>query len=325
MITTAERAGGPRESADVSTTFTAMGSNVTMRILNPGAHAEQAIDAARENFLNIERTCTRFDPMSDLMRANSNGREWTQVSVDCLRVLRRAYAAYRDTDGVFDPRTLESLQALGYDRSWEKVRQGRGSIPTRRRRVTKWRPSFDDARPRVRIGPRPVDLGGIGKGVAVAQAMEILREHGNSILVEAGGDLAVRGTGPNSRGWRVWVEDPFGGDWPAAVCEISDSAVATSSIRRRQWKAGDRHVHHLIDPRTGLPAQSELMSVTVVHAEADTAEVWTKVGFLAGRERIREVFDSAAIPAVWIDEDGRVRYSKAAASHLVWKVSRVQS
>ena len=65
------------------------------------------------------------------------------------------------------------------------------------------------------------------------------------------------------------------------------------------------------------------MSVTVVHADAATAEVWTKVGFLAGQAGIRRTFDEAGVPAVWIDDDGRVRYSRAAVPLLAWKVSRV--
>ncbi len=314
---------GDAESADITMTFTAMASTVTFRILDPGPQAVQAMESAREMFHTIERTCTRFDPESDLMRANGNARRWTRVDPSCLVVLRRAFEAYRNTDGAFDPRTLESLRVLGYDRSWEQMTARGGSVPNIKVRHRAWRPSFDDARSRVRIGPRPVDLGGIGKGFAVASSMDILAGHGRSILVEAGGDLAVRGPGPNGAGWRVQIESPFGGDRPAAVWEVTDTAVATSSIRRRRWQFGEQQVHHLIDPRTGWPAQSGLMSVTVVHPDAATAEVLTKVGFLAGRRDIRSMFDQQGIPAVWVTDEARVGYSKAAAPLLAWKASRV--
>jgi len=312
------------EPADLTMTFTAMASAVTLRILDPGQQAIQAMESAREMFHTIERTCTRFDPESDLMRANANARRWTRVDPSCLVVLRQAFEAYRNTAGAFDPRTLESLRLLGYDRSWELMNTHGQSVPNIKVRRRAWRPSFDDARSRVRIGPRPVDLGGIGKGFAVASAMGILAAHGRSILVEAGGDLAVRGSGPNSAGWRVQIESPFGGDRPAAVWEVTDTAVATSSIRRHHWQVGGQQAHHLIDPRTGLPAQSGLLSVTAVHPDAATAEVWTKVGFLAGRSDIRTMFDQQGIPAVWVTEDARVGYSKAAAPLLAWKASRVR-
>ena len=312
-------------SAQAAVTFTAMASDVTVRILDPGPDARQAMESVHELFRVIERTCTRFDDTSDLMRANANGRGWTQVHDQCRNVLHRAYQAYQSTDGAFDPRILESLQTLGYDRSWEHIDHDSGSLPTSKVTRGRWRPSFDDARGRVRVGPRPVDLGGIGKGVAVAEAMDLLIGHGSSILVEAGGDLAVRGAGPQGAHWLVHVENPLGGEQPAAVWKVTDTSIATSSIMRRHWRVGDRQVHHLIDPRTGMPARSELMSVTVVHPDAATAEVWTKVGFLAGRSGIRSLFDSEGIPAVWISDEGRVSYSRAATPLLAWKVSRVRA
>ena len=306
------------------TRFRAMASSVTVRLEQPGPGAQAALDEVREVFTRIERSCTRFDPDSDLMRANAAGRRWSSVAPECLRVLRRAHEAYRATDGAFDPRTLESLVALGYDRSWEQLDDAPLPQPVRARRPRRWRPTFDEDGGRVRIGSRPVDLGGIGKGVAVREAMALLKGHGRSILVEAGGDLAVGGPGPQGQGWRVAVENPFGGGDPAAVWQVTDTAVATSSIRRRQWRSGGSTAHHLIDPRTGQPADSGLISVSVVHAQADTAEVWTKVAFLRGRERIRRLLDDADLPAVWIEQDGRVRYSRAAAPLLIWKASRVR-
>jgi thiamine biosynthesis lipoprotein len=308
-------------------TFTAMASQVTVRILHPEASAEAALDAVTELFAEIERTCTRFDDSSDLMRANAAGRGWCEVSSTCLDILTEAYDAYRSTDGVFDPRTLESLARLGYDRSWEKVSKGLHELRTEgapSRSTRRWRPNFDDARSRVKLGSRPVDLGGIAKGIAVRQSLQLLRGHGRSALVEAGGDLAVFGPGPQGPEWRVRVESPFGGVDPVAVLDVRDISVATSSIRRRQWTVDGRSVHHLIDPRTGSPAVSGLRSVTIVHPDAAQAEVWTKVAFLAGSTGIRALTDGRSLPAVWVDEAGRVGYSRAAAPLMGWKVSRVR-
>lgn len=308
-------------------TFTAMASQVTARVLHPEASAEAALDAVAELFAEIERTCTRFDDSSDLMKANAAGRSWCEVSSTCFDVLSEAYDAYRSTEGAFDPRTLESLVRLGYDRSWEKVSKDpqERSMEVSRSSTRRWRPNFDGTRSRVKLGSRPIDLGGIGKGIAVRQSLELLRGHGRSALVEAGGDLAVFGPGPQGPQWRVRVEDPFGGVDPVAVLDVHDASVATSSIRRRQWNVDGRTVHHLIDPRTGSPAVSGLRSVTIVHPDAAQAEVWTKVAFLAGSTGIRALTDGRSLPAVWVDEAGRVGYSRAAAPLLGWKVSRVHS
>lgn len=307
----------------LESTFSVMASTVCVRIIDPQPDADGAMQRVREMFEAIERTCTRFDSESDLMRANAAGRRWTQVGPECIDVLHSAYEAYRASDGLFDPRTYESLVALGYDRSWEKMSRANRSALDARSRARTWRPDIDAVRGRVRVGPRPVDLGGIGKGFAVSRAMQMLAHRGRSILVEAGGDLAVSGPGPEDRGWRVQIEDPFGAAEPVAVWELTDTSIATSSIRRRQWMVDEQIVHHLIDPRTGRSAQSGLTSVTVVHPDTAMAEVWAKVAFLVGAGEIRSFVDQRGLPAVWVDDSGRVGYSKAATPLLIWKVSRV--
>ena len=188
-----------------------------------------------------------------------------------------------------------------------------------------WKPSIDVARSRVRIGSRPIDLGGIGKGFAVREALDRLRGHARSALVEAGGDLAVFGPGPQGPGWRVSVEDPTGGSNPVAVLEVRDAGVATSSIRRRQWAVEGHAAHHLIDPRTADPARSGLRSVTVVAADTVQAEVVAKALFLSGRSGVRDYAESEGTAALWVDDEGRVGYSRSMTSLLLWKVSRVGS
>jgi thiamine biosynthesis lipoprotein len=172
----------------------------------------------------------------------------------------------------------------------------------------------------VRIGPVPVDLGGIGKGLTLRWAGELLRSAGvTSFLLEAGGDC-VYGAGPDGGDWRLAVEDPAGGTTPVAVLEVAEGACATSSIRLRQWHAGERKVHHLIDPRTGRPGGDHLRSVTVVGRDPADAEVWSKVLFLAGRH-IADAAEERGIAALWVDADGRLEASSTMRRHIVWERS----
>jgi thiamine biosynthesis lipoprotein len=113
-----------------------------------------------------------------------------------------------------------------------------------------------------------LDLGGIGKGYAAERAAEILATAG-PCLVNAGGDIAVRGGA-----WAVGVED--------ATLELTSGGLATSGRDRRRWLRAGVQQHHLIDPRTGSPADSELLRVTVVAADAVEAEIQAKHVFLGG-------------------------------------------
>jgi thiamine biosynthesis lipoprotein len=183
-------------------------------------------------------------------------------------------------------------------------------------------PRFDEASNAVRLGAAPVDLGGIGKGLAMRWAAGELAGAGTSVLVEAGGDLQAAGDGPDGTGWRISVEDPRGGAEPVAVLTIADLGCATSSVRLRSWTVDGRPVHHLVDPRTGRPADSGLLSVTVLGPDVARAEVWSKALFVAGRGRVRQIADEHGLAALLVDSDGVVGVSRAMRPHVTWQADR---
>lgn len=309
--------------ADTTRTFRAMASEVTVRI-SPGARgADRAVDAAAELFAAVERECTRFDPDSALMRANAAGDSWCPVGDFCYRAVVEAAQAHERTGGLFDPRVLRSLLALGYDRSLpfedRRVDVRAGAEPPPGPPASPWRPGLEPAGPAVRIGPVPIDLGGIGKGLAVRWASEIVGATCPSFFVEAGGDCYFAGRGPAGDGWQVGVEDPRGGEAPVAVLTLSDAACATSSTRIRTWTVGGRPAHHLIDPRTGEPSLGGLLSVTVVDRDPAAAEIWSKVLFLRGRDGIAAAAAAQEVAAVWVDDRGALGTSRAAARHVIWQ------
>jgi thiamine biosynthesis lipoprotein len=225
------------------------------------------------------------------------------------------------TSGSFDPRVLTTLVELGYDRTWAAIDHA-GEVPTTKRSsmapTRPWRPGLDVVGGRVAVGEPPIDLGGIGKGLALRWAAAALRAAGSSMfLIEAGGDC-VCGPGPEAGQWRIGVEDPADGVDPVAVVEVANGACATSSTRLRGWRAGGRPVHHLIDPRTGEPGGGPLRSVSVVGADPADAEVWSKVLFLEG-ERIADAAEQHDLAALWVDAHGRIDASSRMAPHIIWR------
>ena len=217
---------------------------------------------------------------------------------------------------------------MGYDRSLPfgagpldlGVRTA-GDVRRTLRIRSPWRPGFDPDSSAVRIGPFPVDLGGIGKGLAVRWAAEALTGQAESFLIEAGGDLITAGPGPEGDGWRASVEDPLGGEPPVAVLDVTDQGCATSSIRLRSWRVDGRLVHHLLDPLTGEPGGEGLLSVTVLAPDPAWAEVRSKMLFLAGRSGIAAMASEQNLAALWVDVDGHVASSSAMAEALLWRTS----
>ena len=315
-------------ATDMRVEFRSMASDVHLWVVAAGTSARRQLVDARAVVERVAASCTRFDESSDLMRANAHGRQFEVVAPECFQALQEALEAHRLTEGLFDPRVLRVLTAYGYDMSLPF--EGRsvalhGVDPDRapRRLRRAWKPRFDESRNAVRIGRDPVDLGGIGKGLAVRWAAERLVGAGRAALVDAGGDVMAIGAGPEGTGWMVAVENPFGGDDPAAVLSLTDRACATSSTRVRSWTAGGREVHHLVDPRTGASASSGLRSVTVVGADPALSEVWSKSLFIVGKPGIREYADERKLAALWIDADGYVGVSRAMRPSVTWQVSRV--
>jgi thiamine biosynthesis lipoprotein len=165
----------------------------------------------------------------------------------------------------------------------------------------------------------PIDLGGIGKGLALRWAARRLDRHGmRSYLLEAGGDLVARGAGPTVDGWSVGIEDPFGGVSPLAVIAARDLAVTTSSIGVHAWVVDGRPVHHLLDPATGQPGGDGLLAVTVAATDPAWAEVWSKTLFLAGRDGIAQLARGRGLAAWWIATDGCLEMTPAARLRTVW-------
>jgi thiamine biosynthesis lipoprotein len=298
-----------------------MASRITVRLVSDAAPAisEQRLSAALQVFHDVDRTCTRFDDGSDLMRANAHGEDWVAVSSYCFDAIVEAHAAYRRTMGRFDPRVLSDLVRLGYDRSLKHAAPSYrdASALTPRMTLPEWRPEFRRASREVRVGPAPIDLGGIGKGLAVRWAADRLRDS-VGCLVEAGGDCFCRGTAADGKPWRIGVEDPADSTQPLAVLEVSDAAVATSSVRIRSWQVAGRDVHHLIDPRTGQPGGSGLAAVTVIDPDPAAAEVASKTLFLTGRLGARTSAEQLGLAALWVDDNGVLGWSSGLAPSLVW-------
>jgi thiamine biosynthesis lipoprotein len=196
-----------------------------------------------------------------------------------------AQAFYEGTSGLFDPAIGAALVALGYDRPFRDGSLDRPENHGVSRFATFGEVTLEAAQ---RMVHRPshvtIDLGGLIKGRTVDEAALLLPESG---VIDAGGDMAVRGSGPDAQGWLVDVEDPFDASRTLTTLRVHDRAIATSAANRRRWRVGARTAHHLMDPRTQAPAETDLAQVTVLASTAELADVLAKTFFLLGLEGAR--------------------------------------
>jgi thiamine biosynthesis lipoprotein len=306
-------------------TARAMATDVTVHGAGTrGDGAEKAVREALFRFHDVDTTCTRFDLRSPLMRVNAQPDRWHPVPPTLFLAIKEAHRAHQKSRGRFDPRVLRSLVGLGYDRS---LAFSGGGVETTRAGTLRppagpWRPRFRGGpQPQLHIGREAVDLGGIGKGLALRWASEQLESDVNDFLIDAGGDIACRGPGPEGDGWKVAVEDPRGGSRPLVVVALRDVACATSSIRLRRWRCSGRSVHHLVDPRSGKPGGAGLSAVTVVAPDPVEAEVLSKSLFLEGRRHIADEALRIGVAALWVTSDGTVGETPHFAERVIWRAA----
>lgn len=308
-----------------------MASDVTIDIAGPMFDVSEKILKAIEVFTSIERSCTRFDPASPLMRANADPKNWHPLPLIAVDLIRAAFNAYQLTEGVFDPRILGDLLKIGYDENLrfdaaDAVRNLAGGNSPRsderaKRKSDDWHPMFRNDE--VLLGYLPIDLGGIGKGFAVQRAMEILQDCAEGVLINAGGDIAAEGFTEDGECWRIGIENPWKPEAdPVLVVELMDTSIATSSIRLRSWLQNGQTAHHLIDPSTGSPGGYGLVAVSAISPSTSGAEVWSKTLFLKGLSDIEEFANRHSIAASWIDEAGNVFTNDSFGDHLIWGVAK---
>jgi FAD:protein FMN transferase len=259
--------------------FRAMGTTISM--LLPESLIEMGAQLVRTLFAEWEQTLSRFLPESELSQLNQHPGTPVAVSDLLYTVLATALTAAQATDGVYDPALLDQLVQLGYDRTFDELPAVVFDPIIPGEPGGRWRGiKVDPIRRHVTLPAAiKLDFGGIAKGMAVDAALAKL--HYNEIypaMVNAGGDLAVLGLPPDAEQWPIAVPG-----WKQFwTLPLLSGAVATSGIAHRQWWQGNTLRHHLLDPRTGQPAQSDLWSVTVVADRCEQAEVAAKVAFILG-------------------------------------------
>ncbi len=209
---------------------------------------------------------TRFSPDSELSRFNASAGRWIEVSDELGALLRECLRAYEVSEGLVHVATLAGLLAAGYTRDFSL-----GSTPTTAAPAPpKPLPELLEVRGKTAL-LRPgaaIDLGGIAKGWLADRLAERL---GPSCLVNLCGDLYARGPGETGEGWPVGFGDK--------TVLLKDLGAATSGTTKRMWGPG---LHHLIDPRTMRPAQTDIGEVSVIAKTGADAEIYAKVALLKG-------------------------------------------
>jgi len=281
-----------------------MGTTAEVAVADPAALAAARRAVERELAL-IDLACSRFRDDSELMALNSAGGGRMPVGPVLMDALEAALHAARVTGGAVDPTIGAALAAAGYDRDFAALPADGPAL--RAQPAPGWRRLRLDRvrREAVLAPPARLDLGATAKALASDRAADAAaRAAGGGVLVSLGGDVAVRGRAPGD-GWPIGIADDHRRRGPVPTVLVRAGGLATSSTTQRRWRRGGRTVHHILDPRTGLPAAPVWRTVSVAAASCVAANTLSTAAIVWGAEAPQRL-QAAGVPARLVAEDGQV-------------------
>jgi len=279
----------------------------------------QTLPAVTRWFEEWERVLSRFRYDSELTRLNQIHERPVQVSEVLWDVFQAARKAEQMTTGLVTPTVLNAMIDAGYDRPFDELFDlnppGAGSIEisvASRKEISAHEADRTITLPSG-IG---LDFGGVAKGWAAHQAMERLQVEGPA-LVDAAGDIAISGPRAGGSPWQIGVADPFHKGEEIEILFLERCGVATSGKDRRRWLREGAFKHHIINPLTDQPAETDVLTVTVIAPDVMLAEAAAKAAFIQGsRPGLEWIEAHPEFAALFILDDGQMIYSQKMQEYL---------
>ncbi len=292
--------------------FRAMNSDIVLAAEGEAIRVQSGFIAARNFIEAAEKRFTRFSDDSELMQLNRSAGTWFQASRDLFELLTEALFYFHKTHGLFDLSILPDLRNAGYIQSMDEIRRF-GADPQPARHQPASHPTFASVELKatdstIRLpADMQIDLGGIAKGWIAERAAQLLSQFTSACAVNAGGDIFMIGYPDGQDYWEVGLEDPLEPQLDVMLMLLQPGAVATSSTVKRAWKQGDLNRHHLIDPRTGEPANTNWLSVTVLAPHAATAETFAKAFLMANEAEVKTLGEqNPELTVLAVNEAGKL-------------------
>jgi FAD:protein FMN transferase len=313
--------------------FKAMGCQMAAFLDNDEPESARALQQTPAWFEEWEQILSRFRADSDLNRLNDSFGMPVPVPSTLWEVVKLSLETAHWTGGLVIPTVLNSMIKAGYSQSFEYTQSINFALQPAvniqlLERVTaggvdmlaSWHEiELDEVNQTITLPPGlKMDLGGIGKGWAAQQAMLRLSDFG-PVLIDASGDIAVSGSRSDGTPWPIGVADPLQMQEDLDLLALENCGVATSGIDYRRWQKNGVWKHHIIDPRTGDSAITDVMSATIIAPDSVQAEAAAKVVLILGSQAgVDWLEDHPQLAGLLALQDGRLLYSYGMDQYL-WR------
>ena len=266
--------------------FFAMDTVMTVTV--NGKNAQEACEAAVSEVNRLDELLSTGKESSEIARINEDG--GGILTEDSQILLKKAMELYDISDRIFDISIYPVMELWGFTSGDYHV-PAEKDLEEKLSLVDASDIRFDEETGEVSFEKEgmKIDFGGIAKGYTSTRLMDILQEQGiSSALVNLGGNVQALGSKPDGSKWKVGIQDPENNSDLLGILSISDLAVITSGGYERYFEEDGKTYHHIIDTRTGYPADTGLLSVTIVMQDGMTADGLSTFLFAAGEEKAVE-------------------------------------
>jgi FAD:protein FMN transferase len=296
----------------INKTFFALGTINSIKIFD--SRKEHILEEAVERVSEIEDRMSAFNPESDLSKLRANaGRGFQKMHRDTFRLIRKAVTFGALSSGMFDVTIRPLVELWGINKKGNFVPSD-SEIQSALSLVNYQDIGLNERSLGVSLKKlgQSLDLGGIAKGFAADEVKRILLKNGiRSAMINLGGNIMAVGKRPDGQPWQIGVQNPLAptGQYLGILSETNKTVVTSGSNERFFIKDGIRY-HHILDPRTGRPAQSSVLSVTAVCACSEDADALTTALFILGPEKSEPLLRKVEAEAIFINKDLSVNVSQ---------------
>ena len=277
-----------------------------MTVTAYGENAEAAVDAAQAEIERLAALLSTGDEDSEIAKLNADGS--AELSEDAGYLTERALELYQETDGAFDIAIYPVMEAWGFPTQNFQV-PSQEILDQLLPLTDAGHISYDKETRKISFGVEgmKIDLGGIAKGYTSSRIMDIYKDNGiTSGLVNLGGNVQALGTKTDGTKWKIAVQSPDDTEDYLGILSVQDKAVITSGGYERYFEQDGVTYHHIIDPKTGYPAESGLVSVTIVSEDGTLADGLSTSLFIMGEEKAADFWreHKDEFDAILMSDDG---------------------
>lgn len=279
-----------------------------MTVTAYGAKAQEAVDEAEAEIQRLDELLSTGNEESEIAQLNQN--KSATLSEDAGYLVERALELNKETDGAFDIAIYPVMEAWGFPTQNYQVPTA-DTLESLLKLADASQIIYDEDSRKISFGQEgmKIDLGGIAKGYTSSRIMDIYKENNiSSGLVNLGGNVQALGMKPDGSKWRVAVQSPDDTEDYLGILSVEDKAVITSGGYERYFEQDGKTYHHIIDPKTGYPAENGLTSVTVVSEDGTLADGLSTSLFIMGKEEAIEFWKahSEEFDIIMMTDEGKL-------------------